>query len=151
MDDLRDKPKVDTDGHRYHARLMRMRGSISVWVLGLFFVLAGANHFINPDFYLALMPPYLPWHGPLIVISGAAEIMGGLGVLIARTRRLAGWGLILLLIAVYPANIHAALYGIPGSHIGKGWLIARLPFQFVLLAWVYFSCVKRNDGRGALA
>ncbi|MDB6056735.1 MAG: DoxX family rane protein [Verrucomicrobiales bacterium] len=124
--------------------LLWMRAAVSIWVLGIFFVVAGANHFINPDFYLAIMPPYLPWHGPLVFISGVAEILGGIGVLVPATRRLAGWGLIALLIAVYPANIHAALHGIPGSHIARGWLIARLPFQFVMLAWVYFSCVKRS-------
>ena len=83
--------------------------------LALFFVLAGANHFRDPATYLGMMPSWLPWPAAANYISGAAEVLGGIGLLVASTRRLAGWGLIALLIAIFPANLHVALQGrMPG-------------------------------------
>jgi uncharacterized membrane protein len=82
---------------------------VSRFIYGLFWLAAGANHFFNTPFYLSIMPPYLPWHLALVYISGLAEIgLGGL-LLFQRWSVLAGWGLIVLLIAVFPANIHMAL------------------------------------------
>ncbi len=87
------------------------------------------------------MPPYLPWPVALVYISGACEIAGGLGVLAPRWRQAAGWGLVLLIFAVYPANIHMALH--PEIYAAHGiplWaLYARLPLQFVLAAWAYWA------------
>ncbi len=71
---------------------------MGLWVLAAFFVVAGTNHFLNPGPYLAMMPPYLPWHEALIVVSGVAEIVGGLGILIPKMRWLAGWGLIVIVL-----------------------------------------------------
>ena len=106
-------------------------------VYGAFWIAAGANHFFNTPFYVSIMPPYLPWHLALVYISGIAEI--GLGVLLLFQRSvLAGWGLIALLITVFPANIHMALhpelytYALPLSL----WL--RLPLQFMLITWAYW-------------
>jgi uncharacterized membrane protein len=105
--------------------------------VGLLFVAAGANHFIMPKPYLSLMPSYLPAHAELVQISGVAEILGGLAVLFASTRRFAAWGLILLLVAVFPANLNAALNGWPGVDV-PGWALwARLPLQAVFIWWVY--------------
>jgi uncharacterized membrane protein len=84
---------------------------IARWLAAIFFVVAGANHFRSPEIYLGMMPPWLPWPEALNYISGAAEVLGGLGLLGSPVRRLAGWGLILLLIAVFPANVHVALQG----------------------------------------
>lgn len=109
------------------------------WLLGVAFVAAGTNHFLAPQFYLPLMPPTLPWPLALIAISGVAEILGGLGVLIPALRRWSGWGLIALLIAVFPANLYAAFHGL-GS-IPPWVLWARLPFQLVFIAWVYWTCL----------
>ena len=67
-----------------------MSRTVALWILSAFFVVAGLNHFLNPGPYLAMMPPYLPWHEALVIISGIAEIAGGLAILIAKTRRLAG-------------------------------------------------------------
>ncbi|MGB0647565.1 MAG: DoxX family protein, partial [Bradymonadia bacterium] len=75
-------------------------------VISGFFVSVGIHHFIDPTPYLVIMPPYLPAHLELVYISGVFEMLGGLGLLIKRVRMFAGWGLIALLIAVYPANIH---------------------------------------------
>jgi|TARA_B110000037_G_scaffold26369_1_gene30919 uncharacterized membrane protein len=87
-----------------------------------------------------MMPQWLPAHGLLNAISGAAEIAGGISVLIPRTRRAAGMGLILLLIAIFPANIHIAINGWPGMDIPRWVLFARLPFQLLFIAWVAYSC-----------
>src|SRR3954451_19842014 len=80
------------------------------WLLGILFMAAGANHFINPDFYARIMPPYLPWHLELVYLSGVLEILFGTLVLIPTLAPFASWGLIALLIAVFPANIHMALH-----------------------------------------
>ena len=76
--------------------------SVSRALLALFFVVAGLNHFFNPRPYLSMMPPYLPFPAALNFISGAAEIIGGVGVLIPGVSRAAAWGLIALLVAVFP-------------------------------------------------
>ena len=115
--------------------------SILKYLLSLFFVLAGLYHFINPDFYLRIMPPYLPWHLFLVYLSGVFEIALGLLLLLPKFTRLAAWGLIALLIAVFPANIHMAinpqLY--PEHYPLSLWL--RLPFQVVFIAWAYwYTC-----------
>ena len=93
------------------------------------------------------MPPFLPWPMALINISGAAEILGGAGVLVPRARRFSGWGLIALLVAVFPANIFAAMHGIHGGALERVILIARLPFQVVLIAWVYRICASLDRQR----
>ena len=114
---------------------------VLLYLMGAFYIFAGVNHFRVPDFYVAIMPPYLPWHLELVWLSGVAEIVCGVGLLIPRTRRLAAWATIALLIAVYPANIHVALHNVPmaGQSEGLGvWTWVRLPFQFVLIAWAWW-------------
>jgi len=119
--------------------------TISRIFLAIAFVIAGLNHFRTPEVYLSMMPPWLPAHGVLNAISGVAEIAGGIGVLIPRTRRAAGIGLILLLIAVFPANLQIAIHGWPGMDIPRWALIARLPFQLLFVAWVAYSCQLRKS------
>lgn len=115
------------------------------WLLGLAMVAAGILHFVMPEPFVAMMPGYLPWHLPLVLISGAFEILGGVGVLIPRTRTLAGWGLIALLLAVFPANLWMATQGvqIEGLPMSPAMAWARLPMQAVLIAWVWW--VSRPD------
>jgi len=105
---------------------------------GAFFVVAGINHFLNTAFYLAIMTPYLPWHNSLVLISGVAEIVLGVALCIRRLAAMAGWGLIALLIAVFPANVHMALHSelYPGLPPLALWL--RLPVQGVLIVWAYW-------------
>jgi uncharacterized membrane protein len=119
------------------------------WVVGLFFMAAGANHFVNPKPYLSMMPSYLPAHAALVQISGAAEILGGIGVFPAKTRRFAAWGLILLLVAVFPANLNVALHGWPGGNYPDWVLWSRLPLQAILIWWVYRICVIGAEQTGA--
>ena len=107
-----------------------------------FFVFAGVSHFKHPHQFEKIVPPWLPGPLVLVYVSGIFEILGGLGILLESTRHVAGWGLIALLIAVFPANIYMAvsqvkIFGFP-SQPWMAW--ARLPLQFVFLAAVYWSC-----------
>ena len=109
------------------------------WVLAVFMVAAGVNHFVATGAYVAMVPEILPAPLLLVQISGIAEIAGGLGLLHPATRRLAAWGLIALLIAVFPANINMAVNHLPlGGHTIPQWALwARLPVQLVLVWWAY--------------
>lgn len=123
-----------------------MLRKVSVVVLAVFFVVAGANHFRSPGTYLPMMPGYLPWPLALIHLSGVAEMAGGIGICIPKWRRLAGWGLIALLVAIFPANVEMLVHRVPlaGRTIPEWVLWARLPLQAVLIVWVYASCVRRR-------
>lgn len=127
---------------------MKRRQSISRIVMALFFIVAGMNHFRSPAIYLSMMPPWLPWPDILNLVSGVAEIAGGAGILHPRTRCLAGWWLIALLAAVFPANLHVALNGWPEVNLARWVLWARLPLQLVLMLWVYQSCLRGRGSRG---
>lgn len=117
-------------------------------MLAAFLVVAGSNHFISPEIYGAMMPPWLPVPAWLHQVVGAAEIAGGLGLLLPRFRRAAGWGLIALLVAIFPANLHAAFTGeMPGFDAPAWVLWARLPFQAVFVAWVWWTA-KPGPGGG---
>ena len=119
------------------------------WLLTVFMVLAGVNHFLSPAPYLAMMPAELPAssHLALVYVSGVAEILGGLGLVLPATRRLAAWGLIALLVAILPANINMAVNHLPlGGTPVPAWLLwARLPLQLVLIAWAFWY--TRPDAR----
>jgi uncharacterized membrane protein len=114
------------------------------WFLGLSFILAGLNHFRIPDFYVNIMPPYLPWHLELVYISGVCEVLLGVLLLIPRWTSAAAWGLIALLIAVFPANLHMALHTELYPHVPPALLWARLPLQGVLIAWAYWFTRSRQ-------
>ena len=123
---------------------------ILLYLMGAFYIFAGVNHFLRPEFYVQIMPPYLPWHLELVYLSGIAEIVCGVGLLIPRTRVLAAWATIALLIAVFPANIHVALNDVvmPGQTEGLGiWNWVRLPFQFLFIAWAWWY--TRDDAPAA--
>jgi len=117
----------------------RLPKRIALFGLALFFVAGGINHFANPDFYVAMMPPYLPAHLGLVYISGVFEVLGGLAVLLPSVRPAAGWGLILLLVAVFPANLHMALNADLFPEMGAAALYIRLPFQALFIAWAYWA------------
>lgn len=108
-------------------------------LLAAFFIIGGAMHFVLPDTYAQVMPAWLGWHAELVAISGLCEIAGGIGVLVPRVRRLAGCGLILLSIAVLPANVQMLLDGLrdgrPAWQIGM--LVLRLPLQAALIWWIW--------------
>jgi len=116
--------------------------TVLLWVMAMAYVFAGFNHLMNPAFYLAIMPPDLLNPEWLNVISGLAEIVLGVYLLEPRTRVLAAWGIIALLVAVFPANLYVAFENVgvdgPGTGAGAANFI-RLPFQglFVVWAWWY--------------
>ena len=99
------------------------------------FLLAGALHFTHTRFYVSIMPPYRPAHRELVYASGVAEIAGGLGLLVPRLRRAAGWWLIATLAAVFPANVHMALHPEQFRGIPRAALYARLPVQVLFVVW----------------
>ena len=109
----------------------------SLFGLSLFFIYFGIDHFINPEFYLSIMPPAFPLHAEAVYISGFFEILGGISVLIAPLRKIAGWGLVALLICVYPANIYMAITPEAFPEISIELLYFRLPLQFLFIYWAY--------------
>ncbi|HEX2205680.1 MAG TPA: DoxX family membrane protein [Longimicrobium sp.] len=119
-------------------------------MLAVIFVAAGTLHFVVPGEYERIMPPYLPLHRALVLLSGACEIAGGLGLLLERTRRAAGVGLVLLLVAVWPANVQMLLSAraAGASPLAEALLWARLPLQLLVIAWVWRASHPRaEDGR----
>lgn len=110
---------------------------VLLYVMSVFYIVAGIAHFVFTEKYLSVMPPWLPWHNTLIYLSGILEILYGLLLLPRLTRRLASLLIISLLIAVFPVNIFMAIeyYKHGNPHL---WLaLLRLPLQFVLIYWAY--------------
>jgi uncharacterized membrane protein len=110
-------------------------------LLALVMVLAGVTHFTAMrDAFVAIMPPWLPLHLELVYLTGVLEIAGGIGLLIPTTRRWAAWGLVVLLVLMWPANINQALHGIqpPGLEVPPTMLWVRLPLQLVFIAWAWW-------------
>lgn len=122
-----------------------------VALLGIagFFLLGGAGHFLLAPFFVAIVPAYLPAPQWLVAISGACELAGGLGLLWPPSRRAAGVGLLILTVAVFPANLQMALH--PERYaLFTPWLLwLRLPLQLVILAWVGFA-MRRMPTRRAV-
>lgn len=110
--------------------------TIGLYLAAFLFILAGILHFVRERAYMKTMPLYIPYHKAMVLISGVAEIILGIGLLFPVTRVYAAWGLILLLIAVFPANIYMATSG-RFHQISPVLLWLRLPLQFVLIWWVY--------------
>ncbi len=106
-------------------------------IMGTLYIAVGSLHFVLTRTYTRIVPSYLPAHRELVLISGAAEILGGIGVLLPATRRASAWGLVLLLIAVMPANVtmvaeHSRFPTVP---LWAAWL--RLPLQLPLIYWAW--------------
>ncbi len=112
---------------------------ISRYLLAALFIGSGTLHMVRPKPFRQIMPPQIPQPDAMVAISGVAEILGGFGLLIPATRPAAGWGLIALLAAVFPANVHMALGHIEpeGIQIQSALLWARLPLQPLLMWWIW--------------
>jgi uncharacterized membrane protein len=126
-----------------------MLKSTSRIVFALFFVGAGINHFAGTGFYLRMMPSYVPLHLAMVQISGVAEIVLGVLLLIPRTSAVAAWGLIGLLVAVFPANVQMALHPDTFPEFSPTALWWRLPLQAVMIAWAwwYTRGARRGESR----
>ena len=124
-------------------RLARLKTPL-VYVMGSVYVIAGVGHFLVPDLFAQIVPPQLPVATALVYLSGIAEIGLGIGVMVPRTRRVAAWGLVALLLAVFPANVYMATSGVviqgaPAAIADPGvgrWV--RLPLQVVLVVWAWW-------------
>lgn len=115
------------------------------FVLMAIFAWSGVMHFVAPAPFVRIVPPALPRPDLLVGLSGAAELAGAAGLALPATRRLAGWGLIALLVAVFPANIQM-LREAQALHAPAGWQAAlwiRLPLQAVLI-WLVWRA-RRDD------
>jgi uncharacterized membrane protein len=124
---------------------VRFVRSLLRWTLAVFFIVAGLNHFRMPEMYLGMMPLWVSAPMKVNAIVGAAELLGGLGLMFAPTRRLAGGALIVLLLAILPANVHVAVLGkMPGTDLPPLILWLRVPFQGVFIAWVWWTAVMRT-------
>jgi uncharacterized membrane protein len=108
------------------------------------FAIGGIAHFVATSLEMSIVPPYIPWPRAIVWVSGAFELLGAAGVLFLSTRRIAGWGLFILTIAVTPANVYMLqrhdLFAVPL------WiLVVRLPLQLVLLALILWSTSNVRD------
>ncbi|MBF6607151.1 MAG: DoxX family membrane protein [Flavobacterium sp.] len=114
-----------------------MENSWHLYLMSGLYILAGVNHFRNPKMYIRIIPPYMGNPKILNYASGIAEILLGLLLLVPTMTSISAWGIIILLIAIFPANVYMATnkktgFGLPG------WLLwLRLPLQFALIFWAY--------------
>ena len=111
---------------------------VTIYIMSIFYIQIGINHFTNTEWFMKIMPPYFPYHKELVYLSGVFEIIFGLMILFEKTRFWGSWGLILLLIAVFPANIYLAQTN--GAALNTTPTIAwvRLPFQAIFIALAYW-------------
>lgn len=114
-----------------------MKNSKTAIITGIVFIIAGINHFIIPSFYMEIMPPYLPYPLMLIYLSGVAEVICGILLIISKTRKIGAWLTIALLIAIFPANIQMTIDELNNGGVLFYASIVRLPLQFLLIYWVY--------------
>jgi len=116
--------------------------SVSLYVMALFYFVAGIIHFVKPGYYMQIMPSWIPLgaHLTLVYLSGLAESALGAALVVPSLRRRAAWGIIALLVAVFPANVHMWLHDVhPDGVALPSWFHAvRLPLQAVLIAWAYW-------------
>jgi len=119
---------------------------VGLVLAAIFYVGAGWLHFARPEFYLKIMPPYIPWHPAMVRISGFFEIAGGIGLLIPQTRRAAAWGLVALLIAVFPANLYMATNPIEAGAASIAPVLrwGRLPLQLLFIWWLVWCSRPRS-------
>jgi uncharacterized membrane protein len=116
----------------------------SLYAMMILYTAAGINHFVHPLFYLKIMPPWLPFHNGLVFISGVFEVLFGVMLAFSFSRRFAAWGIILLLIAVFPANIQMMI-NYKDENNPQLWIaILRLPIQLLLIYWAYGFTKKLN-------
>lgn len=147
LDDCATQRNLSEEGRAQARRIGKENAMIRSWsrrLLGALFILAGLNHFVQPRFYLRMMPDYLPAHKELVAASGYAEIVLGVLAFFPRLRSLTRWGLLALLVAVFPANLNMALH--PGRYprIPPALLWLRLPLQPALMAWVWWATARAD-------
>ena len=120
---------------------------IPLLIIATFFIGGGIGHFAFMEFFMMAMPDYLGYHKELVIISGIFELLGAIGILIPQTQLLAGYGLIALIIAVYPANIYMAMHPELYADIPAKFLYVRLPFQFLFVWFVWYAIGPERERR----
>ncbi|MBP9885038.1 MAG: DoxX family protein [Leptospiraceae bacterium] len=111
---------------------------VLLYLMAVFYMTAGIAHFTKTKFFVRIVPPFLPWKKALVYISGVAEILLGIGLIFEVTRNLAAWGVVFLLVAVFPANIYHFTSKGAGMKLPVWLLAIRLPIQFLLIAWAWW-------------
>ena len=121
--------------------------NITIYITSLLYINVGVQHFINPDFFITIVPPIIKWKVKAVIVSGFIEILLGILLLFQQSRKLASWGIILLLIAVFPANIY--LYISENAretlNISKNQALFRMPFQITLIIISYWHSKKQHS------
>lgn len=112
--------------------------TLSAWIMGLAYIATGINHFRDPEFYLKIMPPYMPAHELMVQLSGVAEIVLGVMMFIPRYRKLAAWAIITMLIVFMTVHIHMVMNPQLFKSVPEYILWLRIPLQFVLILWAYW-------------
>lgn len=107
----------------------------SLYAMAALYATAGVSHFVFPAFYLRIMPPYIPWHRPIVYLSGLAELGLAALLLLPEYSTWAAWGIIALLVAVFPANLYHFTSRGAGMRVPLWALALRLPLQAVLIGW----------------
>ena len=117
--------------------------------MGLLYIIIGIKHFINPYFFITIVPPYISYKKEVVLLSGSIEVILGTLLLINQTRRLATWGIILLLISVFPANIYLYISEIPREilEVSKNQALLRMPFQIALVIIAYWHSKELHSKR----
>ena len=120
---------------------------ITVYVLSILYILVGINHFINPDFFIPLVPPALIYSEELVFISGFIEILMGVMLFFKCSRKLGAYITIILLFAVFPANIYLYLSDTPRNilDISEQQALFRLPFQAPLIIIAYWHSMEKSS------
>jgi uncharacterized membrane protein len=109
----------------------------TLYLMACIYFVAGINHFLNPHSYMKIMPSWLPFSEELIFVSGAIEIVCALLLLPSFSRKLAAWSIIVLLIAIFPANIQMSINYYEENNPYFLFTLLRLPLQFLLIWWAY--------------
>lgn len=112
------------------------------YVMALFYVWGGINHFLNPSFYLPMMPPYIPAHEAMVALSGIAEILLGAAILVPRTQRLAAWGIIAMLIVFLPVHVYMLVNPELFPDVPVAFLWLRFPIQGLLVLWAWWYTLE---------
>ena len=127
--------------------MIKIFKSITIYSLSILYVVVGVKHFTHLDFFLVIVPPYLPYPELLVYVSGFFEILFGVLLIPKKTRKYAALGFILLLIAVFPANIHLFNSEIAQNSYGisRHFALIRLPFQIPLIVIAYWHSRENNS------
>ena len=131
----------------YWSKLIDKFKIFSIYTIALFYISAGVTHFTNYDFFDAIVPPVLVFKSEIVYVSGVIEIVLGLLLCFKKTRHQAAWGIVLLLIIIFPANLYLCFYDVPKEALGisKNQAFIRLPFQIPLLIIAYWHSIEKSS------